>query len=186
MTLPLFAQILAYLSLAFAVLAFGWRLRQFNALARPADRSTPKGIPAAGVRYAFTLGMAPWAKESTRRHPAAYLRGIGFHLGIFLGLALFVAAPGWDRLPQTARLPLAVLAGIGALLGLIGFIARFSEPTLRALSTPDDYFAVLLVTLFLTTGSTALLAPAALPAFLLTSALTLLYAPLGKIRHCIY
>jgi hypothetical protein len=45
---------------------------------------------------------------------------------------------------------------------------------------------VLLVSLFLATATSALLAPALRPVFYLVSALMLVYAPLGKIRHCLY
>ena len=88
METALIYQSLAGAALVFSVAAFAWRLRAFRGLARPADRAVPKGRPGLGVLYAYTLGMAPWAKESTRRHLLAYLRGVAFHLGIFLGLGL--------------------------------------------------------------------------------------------------
>lgn len=186
MSLELFTQIIAGLALAFTVVAFAGRLRAFNRLARPVDRSAPKGNTAAGVRYAFTWGMAPWAKESTRRHFAAYLRGIAFHLAIFLGLALLLVSPWWRLIPWVVRVGLAALTGLGAVLGFAGFVARFVEPTLKALSAPDDYFAVALVSLFLATETVALIGLAWLPIFYLISALLLVSAPLGKIRHCLY
>ncbi len=74
MSLFLITQLLAGIALVFAVLSFAKRLRAFSRLSRPMDRSTPKGDPRLGILYAFTLGMAPWAKESTRRHALAYLR----------------------------------------------------------------------------------------------------------------
>jgi nitrate reductase gamma subunit len=186
MDLEFFSLLLAGLALMFALLAFGWRLRTFNALARPVERSLPKRDPGAGVRYAFTWGMAPWAKESTRRHWVAYLRGIAFHLGIFLGLGILLVSPWLTLIPYVWRISLAVGAGLGALFGLAGFVARLVEPNLKALSTLDDYFAVLLVSLFLATATSALLAPALRPVFYLVSALMLVYAPFGKIRHCLY
>ena len=57
------------------------------------DLSPAKGSPWTGMVYAFTLGMAPWAKESTRRHMLSYLRGVAFHIGIFAGLAALVRQP---------------------------------------------------------------------------------------------
>src|SRR4030065_477521 len=148
MTLILFTQIFAALALVFTLAAFGWRLRLFNALARPVDRSTPKGNPRLGILYAYTLGMAPWAKESTRRHGIAYLRGVAFHLGIFLGLAILIVSPWLYLLPVAWRTLLALGAALGALLGLAGFIARIAEHNLKALMTPDDYTAVFVVSLF--------------------------------------
>ena len=186
MTLILFTQIFVGLALVFTVAAFGWRLRLFNTLARPVDRSTPKGNPRLGILYAFTLGMAPWAKESTRRHGIAYLRGVAFHLGIFLGLGILIFSPWLYLLPAAWRTLLALGAALGALLGLAGFIARFAEHNLKALSTPDDYTAVLVVSLFQASAGLWLVYAPALPLFYIVSAIMLVYAPFSKIRHCIY
>lgn len=186
MNLVNFAQILAGLAVVFAVLAFGQRLRLFGALARPADRSPAKGDPKAGQLYAFTLGMMPWAKESTRLHFIAYTRGVLFHLGIFLGLVLLLASPWIPALPDVLRGLLAVAAGLGSLFGLVGFIARFVEHNLKALSTPDDYFAVLVVSLWLAATALWLALPAAAVFYYVVSAMMLVYAPFSKIRHCIY
>jgi len=186
MNTDVFWLVLAGLALAFSVLAFARRLRTFNALPRPMDRSVAKGSVRAGVVYAFTWGMMPWAKESTRRHVIAYTRGVGFHLGIFLGLGVLIASPWLKSIGAEWRIALAVGIGAGALLGFAGFVARFVERNLRALSTRDDYFAVFIVSLFLTSASLWLITPATAPIFYGVSAIMLVYAPLGKIRHCIY
>jgi hypothetical protein len=186
MTLTLLTQLLALLALLFAVGAFALRWRQTERRPFAVDHSPAKGAPGRGVLYAFTLGMAPWAKESTRRHFLAYLRGIGFHVGIFAGLAALFLSPWWSLVPAPALWPFAALTGLGALLGLVGDAMRWAEHNLRALSTPDDHASVWIVTLFLTATSLALLNAAWLPAMYVTSALMLVYAPLGKIRHCIY
>ena len=186
MNISLVTAALATLAALFAVAAFARRWRETQRRPFGVDRSPAKGSPQGGVLYAFTLGMAPWAKESTRRHWLAYLRGIAFHAGIFAGLAALVSAPTWAYIPQPIRLFGAALTGLGALCGLLGATARWAEHNLRALSTPDDHAAVLLVTLFLTMASLALLNAAWLPAVYLVSAVMLVYAPLGKIRHCIY
>lgn len=159
-----------------------------GALARPfrPERARPAGSPAAGVRYAFTTGMMPWAKESTRVHLLAYLRGIVFHVGIgagFLGLLLALWSPG---LPSAYRLLLSAALGVGALAGWAGFAARFVEPGLRALSTPDDYVSVALVSLFLTAGALAWWDARWTGTFLLFGAATLVAIPFTKIRHCFY
>ena len=147
MTLILFTQIFAALALVFTLAAFGWRLRLFNALARPVDRSTPKGNPRLGI-----LIVSPW---------------------------LYLLPVAWRTL-------LALGAALGALLGLAGFITRFAEHNLKALSTPDDYTAVLVVSLFQASAGLWLVFAPALPLFYLVSAVMLVYAPFSKIRHCIY
>ncbi|HKZ54179.1 MAG TPA: hypothetical protein VJ123_01780 [Anaerolineales bacterium] len=195
----------ALLALSFAMGAFAlrWRAAQRRPLAAEpflprngirraapggaaADRAPAKGSPQRGLLYAFTLGMAPWAKESTRLHQLAYLRGIVFHGGIFTALAALLLSPIWSLLPKLLLYALAGAAAIGALCGVLGALARWFEPNLRALSTPDDFASVLLVALFQGLTGIALLNPAWLPALYLSAALMLVYAPLGKIRHCIY
>lgn len=179
-------QFLVAAALVFTLVAFGWRLRIFARLSRPADRSLPRGSRSRGVLYAYTLGMAPWAKESTRIHMLAYLRGVAFHLGIFLGLGLLVASPWVHLLPGIGRYLLAAGAGLGTIFGLAGFVMRFVEHNLKSLSTPDDYFTVLVVSLFQAAATLWLLVPSTIPVFYGVSAILLVYAPFSKIRHCIY
>lgn len=151
-----------------------------------ADLAPAKGSAAIGVLYAFTEGMAPWSKESTRMHWVGYLRGIAFHGAIFAGLALLVASPWLGELPPLVRGAAAVILVMGTLAGLAGFGPRLSDPTLRRLSTPDDYLSLALVTAFLGAGTMASAAPAFVAAFWGISGVLLAYAPLGKIRHCVY
>jgi len=186
MALNQIMQLLAFIALAFTVATFTHRLRQFRALARPGERSTPKGKPGYGILYAFTLGMAPWAKESTRRHWLAYLRGVAFHLGIFIGLGIFLISPWMPALPNDTKDWLCIVLGIGALLGLAGMVARFIEPNLRHLSTRDDYIASLIVCSFLAISSLWLAGMVGMPIYYLTASAMLVYAPFGKIRHCLY
>lgn len=186
MSFIVFSQILAALALIFAVFAFRQRVQNFSRLSRPVDKAVPKGSLQSGVLYAYTLGMAPWSKESTRRHAAAYLRGVAFHAGIFLGLFILVASPWFSGVPQVVRTLLGVCAALGALFGLAGLVSRSLEPNLKVLSTHDDYFAVAIVSLFLASGALWLFFPQAQVFFYLISAAMLVYAPLGKIRHCIY
>jgi len=174
------------LAAVFAAAVFVARWRSLVARPFGKDYSPARGSPQSGVLYAFTLGMAPWAKESTRRHWVAYGRGIVFHVGIFIGLAALAASPWWAGLPGLVRLLAAAGAGLGALCGAAGGLARWAQPDLKALSTGDDYLAVGLVTAFLATGSVALLVAGWLPVFYVAAALMLVYAPLGKIRHCLY
>lgn len=157
-------------------------------LARPfrPERARPAGSPAAGVRYAFTWGMMPWAKESTRTHLLAYLRGIVFHIGIgaaLMGLILALWRPGW---PAAFRLPFVAVLAAGAAAGWGGFAARWVEPGLRRLSTPDDHIAVALVSTFLTVGALAWWDARWTGAYLVAGAATLAAIPFTKIRHCVY
>jgi hypothetical protein len=151
-----------------------------------AELAPIKGSPSQGVLWAFTLGLAPWAKESVRIHWIAYIRGVIFHIAIFLCVAYLIATPWLAQIPEPLRLALAVLFGIGAVLGLAGFGIRIADPIMRFLSTPDDYFALALTTLFLASAAMSAYITAYLPAFWIISGITMAYAPFGKLRHFIY
>jgi hypothetical protein len=145
-----------------------------------------KHSPAMGVLYAFTLGMAPWAKESARLHWVAYIRGIIIHAGIFVAAAFLIATPWLALIAWPLRMSLATLFALGAFLGLAGFWIRLEDHTMRLLSTPDDYFSLALVTLFLASAAVAAIGPDFLPLFWAVSGVTLAYAPFGKIKHFIF
>ncbi len=157
-------------------------------LARPfrAERAREVGSPAHGVMYAFTWGMMPWAKESTRLHLLAYLRGIAFHIGIATGFMALLLALVMPDVPALVRGLLIAGSGIGALAGFGGLLARVIEPGLRALSTPDDYVSVGLVSLFLTAAAVAWIDPRWSKTLAVLGAATLVAIPLTKIRHCFY
>jgi hypothetical protein len=151
-----------------------------------AELAPIKGSPAQGILYAFTLGMAPWAKESARRHWVAYIRGIIVHVSIFAAAAFLIASPWLAQMPSPLRIFLEALFSIGAILGLAGFGIRLSDPTMRLLSTPDDYFSLALVTLFLASGAVSAALIEFLPAFWIISGITMAYTPFGKMKHFLY
>ena len=186
MTIQLVTGALALAALIFSVSVFALRWAQMQQLPFPKDRSIPKDSAAKGILYAFTLGMAPWSKESTRIHMIAYLRGIAFHVGIFAGLAALLASPWFDMIPQIARVAFAALTAMGAVMGVAGGVMRVVEHNLKAISTPDDHASVWLVTVFLAAMTVALGAPVFVPVMWVAAAAMLVYAPLSKIRHCIY
>jgi hypothetical protein len=186
MSVQLITGLIALAALIFAAVVFASRWSQMQRLAFAQDRSVPKDSATHGILYAFTLGMMPWAKESTRLHMVAYVRGIAFHVGIFAGLAALIASPWFGLLPSWILLILAIITGFGALMGVAGGIMRLAEANLKAISTPDDHGAVWLVSAFLVAITLALLNPAFLPVMYLIAAAMLVYAPLGKIKHCIY
>jgi hypothetical protein len=63
---------------------------------------------------------------------------------------------------------------------------RIVERNLRGLSTPDDHFAVWLLTVFMVAAALAVWNVTFLIPFYIISAIMLVYLPMGKIRHCLY
>jgi len=167
---------------------FGIYLRYAETKRRllPTDKSPTKGNISHGIMYAFTTGMMPWVKESTRIHMIAYLRGIGFHIGIFTAIGSVILSPLWGFIPAWVRLLLGIVLGIGAILGAAGGVMRIAEHNLRGLSLPDDHFAVWLTTLFIAVAGLGVLNEAFVIPMYIVTAITFTYVPLGKIRHCLY
>ena len=186
MTIEILTGVLALAALVFSVSVFASRWAAMQRLPFAKDRSLPKDSPLGGVLYAFTLGMAPWTKESARIHIIAFLRGVAFHIGIFAGLAALLASPWFDMIPSLICLLFAIITGLGAVMGVAGGVMRIVEHNLKAISAPDDHASVWLVTLFLAAMTAALVSTAFVPAMWVVAAVMLVYAPLGKIRHCIY
>jgi hypothetical protein len=150
------------------------------------DFSRPRGSVVRGVLYAFTLGMAPWEKESTRIHWIAYLRGIFFHLGIFTAFAVLLASPWLEIIPGLLLKIAMALTGIGALFGFAGIFMRLSGPNERLLSLPDDYASIILTSLFTALAWLVMFWKPALPIFYVVVGILGIYIPFSKIRHCAY
>ncbi len=186
MNILMLSQLFALAGLLAGVYGIYRRYAETKRRALPVDKSPLKGNPAHGITYAFTTGMMPWAKESTRLHMIAYLRGIGFHVGIFAAIGALLISPWWGWLPAALRTLLVIVLGIGSSFGAAGGAMRLAEHNLRGLSLPDDHFAVWLATAWMAISALAVWNEAFLVAFYILSAVTLAYVPLGKIRHCLY
>lgn len=179
-------QLLALAGLAAGLFGIYLRYAETKRRALPIDKSPVKGNIPHGIAYAFTTGMMPWAKESTRIHLIAYLRGIGFHIGIFTAIGTVILSPLWGFLPPLLSSTLFWVLIPGALLGAAGGLMRLAEHNLRGLSLPDDHFAVWLTTLFIVVTGLGLVFEAFVVPMYIVSAVTFAYIPLGKIRHCLY
>ena len=179
-------QLLALAGLVAGLYGIYLRYAETKRRALPTDQSPIKGNLSHGITYAFTQGMMPWAKESTRIHMLAYLRGIGFHVGIFTAIGTVIISPFWGTLPSLLSMTLFWVLMLGTVLGAAGGVMRIVEHNLRGLSLPDDHFAVWLTTLFIVVTGLALLKEAFVIPMYIISAITFVYVPLGKIRHCLY
>jgi hypothetical protein len=162
------------------------RIRQIMNRPFKQDLSRPQGSVRRGVLYAFTLGMAPWEKESTRIHWLAYFRGIFFHLGTFGAFAVLFASPWLAGFPKPVTWAGLALTGAGAIFGFAGILIRLAGENERRLSLPDDYFSVFLTSLFIALAFIVLLLPAWLPIFYIAAGFLCAYVPFSKIRHCVY
>ena len=178
--------IILFFSLLFAVV--GLAIRVARLLAHPAikDPSPPKASARKWIFYAFTLGMLPWKKESARLHPLVYLRGVLFHIGIFTFVVLLFVSLFVNLSPLSGRLAFSPFLGLGLIAGITAIAARFTDRNLRALSRPDDYISLVLVTLVLLSGLTFVLNITSRTIFWGFVSVLCLYLPWSKIPHVAY
>jgi len=107
--LLMFSQVLVLIAVVVCVM--GLAVSLWQTLRRPGrvDLARARGVTGRGVLYAFTLGMLPWEKPSrSLKFWSAYIRGIVFHVGAFIGLATLVGAAahrscGWSGCGAVGR-----------------------------------------------------------------------------------
>ena len=172
-------------AVAWSVGALAWAAR--SAWRRPSPRAAaaPAGTALSGIVYAFGAGMSPRAKESASHHPLVYVAGLVYHAGVLSGGAALVAHLAGAPLPASVALGLGAAMTLGAAAGLVLLARRRSNPLLQAISAPDDYASNAIVDAWLASGALAMFTWSATPFLVLTIVLAL-YAPLGKIRHCVF
>jgi len=160
----------------------------YQLLSRPSafDPSPGKGSAKLGVLYAFTLGMLPWKKESARLHPLVYLRGIGFHMGIFAGMLVLILSIFNVTSPTILSLLLSVLMWLGIVSGVAAIVSRAADPMLKGISNADDYVSPALISLFMLTGALWAMGLFGTFYFYIATSILCLYLPWSKVRHCVY
>jgi hypothetical protein len=150
------------------------------------EHSRRAGSPARGLIYNFTVAMSPGHKESVSRHPIKFVVGILMHVGVAVSLVcvflLLVWPEGGYRLLALVR----PLTGSALLAGVYLLVQRIFSPTLRAMSAPDDYLAIVASCGFLALAALRPIGPGDETAFLVYATLLLIYLPLGKLRHVVF
>ena len=86
---------------------------------------------------------------------------------------------------------LQVIIGAACLVGILRIIRRVSDPYMRALSSPDDYFSLALLTAwfffaFLSVPNSTAGGEGVLLTYFILTAFFLIYVPFSKISHYLY
>jgi hypothetical protein len=144
------------------------------------------GSERDGIKYAFTAGMLPSAKESVRLHMPTFVGGILYHTGIFVAALQLIAAVFTIYVPPAIMLTLRLLMLMGLMAGLALLVKRLTLAKMRIISSPDDFIANLLVDSFLALSIATSMTSGAEPWLTACATVLLLYIPLGKIRHCVF
>jgi hypothetical protein len=107
-----------------------------------------------GAMYSLANVAMPWAMESTRKGVTFYSTFVLFHLGVVAGIALAflsTVTPDFMRIPVVAWTTGGFIAA-AFLIALYRIVRRFFRPVMRLISTPDDYFSLVMLTVWFGVG----------------------------------
>ncbi len=189
--------LLQIIALSFMAIVYALKIRWILHFPQGKDRQAPGGGGRTSAKQGTVTSLLaiaePWAMGSTREHPFLYVQFVIFHLGVAGSIAMsFVIpyAPGLMRAPATVT-ALQVLFLAAALVGLTRLIRRLGSSYMRVISSPDDYFSVCLLIVWLVYS--ALAAPnrpqngeGTLLIYFFLTAFFLVYVPFSKISHYLY
>ncbi len=177
-----------YMALAFMALVYaakvGWFLRKPGVR----DKAPLKGNPALGAVVSLGNILMPWAMESTRVHWFFYLEFLIFHGAVALTILSTFLIPFGIMAPGDGFSRVVVVAmGLAFLVGVRRLIRRISRAELRLISSPDDYFALVVLNLFFLSGIWALgtADTTGMWVFFIMTTFFLVYVPFSKISHYI-
>jgi len=173
------------------------RIRWFMKWPLGKERQPATGLgdtnPKKGARYSLANVAMPWAMESTRSKPFMYVQFVVFHLGVVAAITLsFIIPYGPGLLESSAFVSvIQVLTGAAFIVGVTRIIRRISNPYIRAISSPDDHFSLILLTswfafAFLAAPNDISGGEGVMLTYFLLTAFFLIYVPFSKISHYLY
>jgi nitrate reductase gamma subunit len=181
---------LHYVALTFMIVAYSIKIRSIMKKPAAKEGTVGKGDNGKGLRYSFFLLARPDDMESTRKHWFRYLEFAFFHLAMALGIGVAFTMP-WAHESMTGPFAVytqQVVFAAAALIGLSRLVRRIANPAMRAISSPDDYFCLILLSAWM--GSGVFQAPQASESWLLAyfslATFFLFYVPFSKISFMRY
>jgi len=153
----------------------------------------PVGNPRVGVAYSMMNVAMPWAMESARKNWSFYTQFVIFHIGVVAAISATFIIPFWPGAFEIKALVRIFQLALGAAfaVGIIRPIRRITSPTMRLISTPDDYFSLVLMSSFFASGVFAVpneyeVSEWPLIFFFIMTTFFLIYVPFSKISHYLY
>lgn len=161
------------------------------------ERQAPTGQfrtnETKGIVYSWFNIAMPWGMESTRRKPLFYAQFVIFHLGVVAAIGLSFIIPYAPGLLQSGAVVsvLQAVIGLAFLVALLRMYRRITNKVIRAISSPDDYFSLALLTVWFFFAVLAVpnrpeQGEGVLLAFFILTAFFLIYVPFSKISHYLY
>jgi nitrate reductase gamma subunit len=157
------------------------------------ERTRPAGSESSGIAYSLLSVAMPWSMESERKNRGFYLQFVIFHLGVAAAIAATFIIPYGPQIFRIRAVVLLfqVILAAALVVGLMRFRRRLSNSSVRAISTPDDYFSLFLLIVYFVAAILAVpnrysSAEWPLIVFFGLTAFFLVYVPFSKISHYLY
>lgn len=175
---------LSWLAVLYLIKAY-----QLSRLPMPREKGPRTGNPSEGILATYAHMFMPWSMESTRNHFWRWFEFGIYHIGAFIGiLNTFTTpfAPGMMTTPVRIAFALLIIPAFFA--GFFKLARRFTDPNLRYVSNPDDYFSLIALQLWFLSAIMALLLDVKFwnDTYFVITALFLFYVPFSKISHYVY
>jgi nitrate reductase gamma subunit len=180
-----------YVCLAFMAMMYSIKIYQLAKKPFPPERAEFKGDRFAGALYSLTNVARPWDMESTRNNLYFYAEFVVFHISVVLTIGSTFLIPLVPQLMTPAVTGVfMVFMAMAFLIGLRRIYRRITVPEIRIISSPDDYFAIILMTVFFGVGAVTMwMWIQGMPEtgwmwiFFLMTTFFLIYVPFSKISH---
>jgi hypothetical protein len=180
-----------YICLTFMATMYAIKIYVMMKKPGPPEKAELKGDRFAGALHSLANVLRPWGMESTRKHLYFYAEFVVFHIAVFLTIGSTFFIPLVPQLMgPTVSTVIMVFMGLAFLIGLRRIYRRITVPEIRIISSPDDFFAIILMTVFFAVGFGAMWlwikgSPETgfMWIFFLMTTFFLLYVPFSKISH---
>ncbi|MHC4067674.1 MAG: hypothetical protein ACYSUI_24665 [Planctomycetota bacterium] len=181
---------LAHLALLFMAVVYVLKIRWILKFTPGRERTPAKGDHTKGITHAYATLAMPWELPSTRKHWFRWLEFALFHVAVAVAIAMTFVMPYAPRLMSSpaATYGLMALFTIGGLIGVSRLVRRLFRPEMRTISSPDDYFSLVMLTVWMAAALLAAPMTSELPIVVFFGMTTffLIYVPFSKISHYIY
>jgi len=176
------------------ILRLRWLFKFKGSKERQAPTGLPNTNPRKGIIYSWGAIAMPWTMESTRTKFFFYVQFVIFHTGVTLAIVLSFIIPYAPSFLNSNPLIIPIfqiLIGAAFLIGVGRIIRRMGSKYIRAISSPDDYFSLILLTVWF--GFAFFAVPnqyeqgeGILLTYFILTAFFLIYVPFSKISHYLY
>jgi nitrate reductase gamma subunit len=181
------------IALAFLLVVYILRIIWLFRFRSSKEKTYPEGNSAAGVVYSMLNVAMPWAMESVRKRPFFYIQFVLFHVGVTLAIGATFIIPYWPHLFDIRAVVwvFQFIVGMAFIVGLFRLYRRVVVPSIRLISSRDDYFSLALMVCYFAVAFLAIpnnyrRSEWPLILFFALTAFFLMYVPFSKIGHYLY